>query len=39
MLGSDEKLKWNLEDDALVIGKPLKIPDWQVVAFKIEFRR
>jgi|LSQX01.1.fsa_nt_gb hypothetical protein len=24
MLGSDEKLKWKLEDDALVIGKPLK---------------
>lgn len=39
MLGNDEKLKWKLEDDALVINKPLIIPDWQVIAFKIEFRR
>jgi len=39
MLGSDEKMKWKLEDDALVIDKPLKTPDWHVVAFRIEFRR
>ena len=39
MLGSNEKLKWNQGGDALVISKPAKLPDWQVVAFKIEFKK
>jgi alpha-L-fucosidase len=39
MLGSDEKLKWKQEDNALVITKPLKLPDWQVVTFKVEFKK
>ena len=38
MLGSDEKLKWQQEDDALVINKPAMLPDWQVVTFRIDLR-
>ncbi len=38
MLGSEEKMKWDQKDDALVINKPFKLPDWQIVTFKIEFR-
>jgi alpha-L-fucosidase len=39
MLGSDEKLKWKQTDDVLVITKPLKYPDWQVITFKIELKK
>ena len=39
MLGGDEKLKWKQENEALVITKPSILPEWQVVAFKIEFKR
>jgi alpha-L-fucosidase len=39
MLGSDEKLKWEQQDEALVITKPAQIPEWQVVTFKVEFKR
>ena len=39
MLGSDEALKWKQEEDALVISKPGKLPSWQVVGFKIEFKK
>ena len=39
MLGSDEKLVWSQTDHALVINKPAKLPDWQVVTIKIEFRK
>jgi len=39
MLGSNEKLKWDQNDDALVISKPANLPDWQVIAFKIEFNK
>ena len=39
MLGSDEKLKWKQQAGALVIVKPSKLPDWKVIAFKIEFRK
>jgi alpha-L-fucosidase len=39
ILGSDEKLSWKQENDALVILKPTKLPDWQVVGFKIEFKK
>jgi alpha-L-fucosidase len=39
MLGSDEKLKWKQQDDALIITKPSLLPDWKVVGFRIEFRK
>ena len=39
MLGSNEKLTWKQEANALVINKPSKLPDWQVVTFKIEFKK
>jgi alpha-L-fucosidase len=39
LLGSDEKIKWKQEDDALVITKPSKLPEWQVVTFKMEFKK
>jgi len=39
MPGSSEKLKWIQEDDALVITKPAKLPNWKVVGFKIEFQK
>jgi alpha-L-fucosidase len=39
MLGSKEKLKWKLEEDALVITKPAKLPSWKVHGFKIAFKQ
>ena len=39
MLGSDEKLSWKQEASELVINKPAKLPEWQVVTFKIIFRK
>lgn len=39
MLGSNEKLSWKQEAGALVITKPSKLPEWQVVTFKIEFKK
>ncbi|MGY0036623.1 alpha-L-fucosidase [Pedobacter sp. NJ-S-72] len=38
LLGSNEKLKWKQEDDALVITKPSVIPAWKVMSFKIELK-
>lgn len=38
LLGSNEKLKWKQEPDALVISKPVKLPDWEVATFKIELK-
>ena len=38
MLGSNEKINWKQEADALIISKPLKLPEWQVVTFKIELK-
>jgi len=38
MLGSDEKLKWKQEPDALIIHKPAKLPDWKVIGFQVSFR-
>jgi alpha-L-fucosidase len=37
MLGSNEKLNWVQQGDALVITKPVTLPAWQVTGFKIEF--
>ena len=39
ILGSKEKLTWKQDADALVIDKPSKLPEWQVVTFKIAFEK
>ena len=39
MLGSTDKLKWKQNSDALVITKPASLPSWEVLAFKIAFRK
>jgi len=39
MLGSDAKIKWSVTDNGLVIKKPAKLPVWQVIGFKIEFKK
>jgi alpha-L-fucosidase len=39
MVGSKEKLNWKQSADALVIRKPSNMPGWQVVGFKIEFKK
>lgn len=39
MLGSNEKLQWMQEDDALVITKPSTLPDWKVSGYKIVFKK
>lgn len=39
MLGSNEKLNWSQKDEALVISKPSKYPDWTVVGFRINFQK
>jgi alpha-L-fucosidase len=38
ILGSEEKLNWKQQDDALVITLPSKLPEWKVVCFKIEMK-
>ena len=39
MLGSKEKLQWKQQDDALVITKPATLPKWEVIGFKVEFKK
>jgi alpha-L-fucosidase len=39
MLGSNEKLQWKQEEDALVITKPAKLPNWKVSGYKIVFKK
>ncbi|MGE5421354.1 MAG: alpha-L-fucosidase [Chloroflexota bacterium] len=39
MLGSEENLEWSLTDEALVISKPAKLPEWNVIGFRITFRK
>jgi alpha-L-fucosidase len=39
MLGSDIKVRWSVGNNALVIRKPAKMPQWQVTCFKIEFKK
>jgi alpha-L-fucosidase len=39
LLGTNEKLNWKQEADALVIVKPAKLPDWAVSTFKVEFKK
>jgi alpha-L-fucosidase len=38
MFGSNDKIRWKQNTDALVISKPVKMPVWQVTGFKIEFK-
>jgi alpha-L-fucosidase len=39
MLGGDTKVKWSQENDRMVIKKPSKMPSWQVLGYKIEFKK
>lgn len=39
LLGSKEKLSWKQGIDALIIAKPVTPPAWQVIGFKIAFKR
>jgi alpha-L-fucosidase len=39
MLGCEAKIKWSQSSDALIIRKPLKLPAWNVLCFKIEFKK
>ncbi len=39
MVGSKEKLGWKQTSEALVIKKPINMPAWQVISFKIEFKK
>ncbi|AYL95533.1 alpha-L-fucosidase [Mucilaginibacter celer] len=36
LLGSKEKIRWQQEDDALIIKKPVNLPDWKVTGIKID---
>jgi alpha-L-fucosidase len=38
MLGSKNKIKWTEGPDGLTIRKPVKLPEWQVIGFKIGFK-
>jgi hypothetical protein len=38
MLGSDVKVKWSQDADALIIKNSAKLPKWPVPGFKIEFK-
>lgn len=38
MLGSKIKLDWEQNAEKLIIKKPVRLPDWQVVCFKVEFK-
>jgi alpha-L-fucosidase len=38
LLGSKEKLAWRQEANSLIINKPVHLPDWQVVGFRIQFK-
>jgi len=39
MVGSKEKISWKQTADGLTIKKPATLPSWQVIGFKIEFRK
>ena len=38
LFGSDETLRWEQSNEGLVIEKPVKMPDQNVVAFKVIFK-
>jgi alpha-L-fucosidase len=39
LLGSNQKLKWKQEDDALVITRPVNVLAWKVVGLKLELSK
>jgi len=39
MLGSDTKIKWSQNNEAVIIRKPAKLPSWNVLCLKIEFKK
>jgi alpha-L-fucosidase len=39
MLGSESKVRWSQQNDRLIIRKPSKMPSWQVLGYKIEFKK
>ena len=39
MVGSKEKIHWKQTSEALEIEKPANLPTWQVIGFKIEFKK
>jgi len=39
MVGSKEKISWKQTAEALIIKKPENLPSWQVIGFKIEFKK
>jgi len=39
MLGSTQKLNWKQTESCLTIKKPVKLPEYKVVAFKINFKK
>ena len=39
MVGSKSKISWKQSADALVIKKPANMPDWEVIGFKIDFKK
>ena len=38
LLGSNEKIRWKKQDDAMVTALPSDLPAWKVIAFRIELR-
>lgn len=38
LLGSNEKIRWKQQDDAMVIELPSNLPAFKVIAFRIKFR-
>lgn len=39
LLGSNQKLHWRQEGDALIITKPADLLQWQVLAFEVKFKK
>jgi alpha-L-fucosidase len=39
LVGSGEKIKWKLTSEGLLIKKPSILPPWQVIGFRIEFKK
>ena len=39
IMGSTEKLNWKQTDNSLIINKPVKLPVYKVVVFKITFKK
>jgi len=39
MVGSKDKISWKQSADALVIKKPANLPVWEVIGFKIDFKK